>query len=62
MDREKGIQAIIDLQSMMDIEETRESAEMTWDNFTEYEKTETMHHHRIYFSNPPPDNLAWFGV
>ena len=41
-DREKGIQAIIDLQWKIGIKETRERAEEAWDKFSESQKQTTM--------------------
>lgn len=50
MDREKGIQAIIELQKFAGIEEPREKAEKSWDKFTETEKEKTMFAHSIFIS------------
>ena len=51
IDREKGIQAIIDLQKFAGIEEPRERAENNWDNnFTDFDKKNTMAAHSIFCS------------
>lgn len=48
-DREKGIQAIIDLQAYVGIEEPRERAETNWDKFHPYDQEQTMQAHRAIF-------------
>jgi len=51
IDREKGIQAIIDLQKFAGINEPRERAEDNWDNhFTDFDKKNTMIAHKIFCS------------
>ena len=50
-DREKGIQAIIDLQKFVGIDEPRERAEISWDkHFSESEKKSTMRAHSLFCS------------
>lgn len=44
--REKGIQAVIDLQATAGVEEPRETAEKNWDAFSDNEKSTTMSAHR----------------
>ena len=43
MDREKGIKAIIYLQSMAGIRESRDKAERGWDGMSEHEQETTIH-------------------
>jgi len=47
LDREKGIQAIIDLQAEIGITETREEAESGWDSMSSKEQKITMHYHKL---------------
>ena len=46
-DREKGILAIIELQAVVGIEETRKEAEAGWDSLSENERSQTMAAHRM---------------
>ena len=46
-ERDKGIQAIIDLQTVMGIEETHEQASEGWDGMTESEQELTMNAHNV---------------
>jgi hypothetical protein len=46
-DREKGIQAIIELQAFAGITEPRERAEKSWDEFRDFEKEQTMYVYSI---------------
>jgi hypothetical protein len=48
-DREKGIQAIITLQLIAGIDEPRERAEKAWDEFSDFDKENTMVAHSIFF-------------
>ena len=41
-DREKGVDAIIDLQWKVGIKETRERAEEAWDKYSESQRQTTM--------------------
>ena len=43
LDREKGIQAIIELQKFVGITEPREKAEKSWDKFSVRDKQQTMY-------------------
>ncbi len=49
-DREKGIQAIIELQKFVGIDEPRERAEKNWDKFSKFDKQNTMNAHKIFCS------------
>lgn len=48
--REKGIQAIIDLQKFAGIDEPRERAEKNWDKLNTLDKKKTMIAHKIFCS------------
>ncbi len=50
LDREKGIQAIIDLQSEIGITETKEDAESGWDSMSSKEQKITMDFHKMIMS------------
>ena len=48
--REKGIQAIVDLQKFAGIDEPRERAEKNWDKLNTLDKKKTMIAHKIFCS------------
>ena len=47
-DREKGIEAIIYLQSRQGINEPREVAERNWDDFSDHDKEQTLVVYRLF--------------
>jgi hypothetical protein len=51
MDDAKGIKAIIDLQAMVGIRETEESAKKAWDSFSEADKRNTLAAHATFVEN-----------
>lgn len=46
-EREKGIEAIIKLQALANIEESREKAEKNWDLMNDWEKENTMAAYKV---------------
>lgn len=47
LDREEGIKAIIDLQAVGGITETREAAEVGWDSMSLNDRKTTMEAHKV---------------
>ena len=50
--RTMGIQAIIDLQALAGIEESRENAEKAWDGMSPHDRDNTMAAHAVLVSEP----------
>lgn len=49
--REEGIQAIIDLQKMANIDEPYDRAAKSWDLFSDSEKLQTENVHKLFFKD-----------
>ena len=47
LDKEQGVQAIIDLQKSANIDEPRDKAERAWESFSDDEKEVTENTHRM---------------